>query len=906
MDLRAMLNMDGSAGGQRQSSAPRPTSRPAQPPPLAPHQSIQASAPSAAPATPIQSAPHPHAFRDYNHSAHASPVAHHELPLHATPGGSSYGASAGPHSSPNNHPQAHGSYAGRPPVPPRQPTGPHDPRSPGNGPMAAPSPYRQTQPSASGPGGGAQGYPFPVQTTQPPPMSPGQRGQYGSQSAHPRDAYPGGASYGHHQHQQLPQSPTVGTPGPGGHGYLQHQRSISAQSTSTPTPTHNQQAPYGTPYNQGSPATVNHRPSPQVEHRHLQHHQQHHNRQSSQPPTPLGPPPRQSPALTHQQPPSPYQPRQLSFPPQPMPQPSPQPRNSSTPRTANNSISYEAAVESHRRSQSLQSRSEREHSMSVSPRTRVSSIPSSSGGRHLSTGTDTASYAAHQTGSGALSTGTIERHPNTRESTPAKRKLDDRDLQPDELQNNRRPPPPGQVNGQHHAPLGPKHDSSPTPVNQSQQQQQQQQQQSQPPTTTASPAMSRQKRTRHSNPPIWAVSFKGRQLNASRNLYLRKHGNIAAPVADGSKAVNGDVHQSAAPAPTPAPQARLASRHASPEVARAPPPTKVEDSGAASSGKEAPRLFEGQPFPWENSIEGTKPIETVSKTVADFIFMQVLNNPNIEEIRSRGIPFEIEAKLGTIIDRQTNDRLYFPTPILAGECILQEGARVAFRSSMTDQQHQDLNQYLNMQTQASQMHKAPKTNSRLEINYKHRREKDRFYELPNQMFARLPLCVSGLLNNRGPLKARVTYDQNTGEVLAKIIKARVADLHIYMPHLPLDCRISINLEWEWDGPVEEITQNQIPNKERLPDRNKDRLSYTHGFYQVDLTQVTQQELPGSLVVTKPTNKEHELEVELDAKAVLEHCNRARQGLPHKFPELVEGLLDNIRVLARRCPVDPRM
>lgn len=209
------------------------------------------------------------------------------------------------------------------------------------------------------------------------------------------------------------------------------------------------------------------------------------------------------------------------------------------------------------------------------------------------------------------------------------------------------------------------------------------------------------------------------------------------------------------------------------------------------------------------------------------------------------------------------------------------------------------------------MNKGPKAGSRLPIEYKHRREKDRFYELPNQMFARLPLCVSGLLNNRGPLKARVTYDQNTGDVLGKIIKARVADLHIYMPHLPLDCRLSINLEWEWDGDVEEITHNQIPNKERLPDRNKDRLSYKHGFYQVDLTQVTQQELPSqtnSLAVTKPvsTGKEHELEIELDAAAVLDHCNRARQGLPHKYPELVDGLLDNIRVLARRCPLDPRM
>lgn len=95
-------------------------------------------------------------------------------------------------------------------------------------------------------------------------------------------------------------------------------------------------------------------------------------------------------------------------------------------------------------------------------------------------------------------------------------------------------------------------------------------------------------------------------------------------------------------------------------------------------------MFEGQPFPWEASIEGTKPIETVSKATADFIFMQVMNNPNIEEIRSRGVQFEIEAKLGIIIDRATNDRLQFSTPISIGECVMQEGARISFRSSMTE------------------------------------------------------------------------------------------------------------------------------------------------------------------------------------------------------------------------------
>lgn len=86
---------------------------------------------------------------------------------------------------------------------------------------------------------------------------------------------------------------------------------------------------------------------------------------------------------------------------------------------------------------------------------------------------------------------------------------------------------------------------------------------------------------------------------------------------------------------------------------------------------------------------------------------------------------------------------------------------------------------------------------------------------------------------------RVTYDQKTKAVLNKIIKARVADIDIHMPNSPMDCRISINLEMNWDGAVEELEQSMANQGERQPDRNKDRLSYTQGHYQIDLTQVTQ-------------------------------------------------------------------
>lgn len=82
----------------------------------------------------------------------------------------------------------------------------------------------------------------------------------------------------------------------------------------------------------------------------------------------------------------------------------------------------------------------------------------------------------------------------------------------------------------------------------------------------------------------------------------------------------------------------------------------------------------------------------------------------------------------------------------------------------------------------------------------------------------------------------MTHDQKTGQLLAKIIKTRVADLDLYNPRFPLDCRISVNLEMRYDGDMESLIATA--DTSRMPDRKKDRLSYTQSHYQIDLTQVT--------------------------------------------------------------------
>lgn len=155
-----------------------------------------------------------------------------------------------------------------------------------------------------------------------------------------------------------------------------------------------------------------------------------------------------------------------------------------------------------------------------------------------------------------------------------------------------------------------------------------------------------------------------------------------------------------------------------------------------------------------------------------------------------------------------------------------------------------------------------------------------------------------LQQSKQSVKGRITRDQQTGEILAKIVKARVADLNIHLPMSNLDCRISVNLEYDWEGTADEIIRGHPQGRERQPDRAKDRMSYTQGYFQVDLTQVSHaNERTGQM------EKEHELEVEMNGDALIEQGTRASADPPQAnlYPELIETFVNNIRALSRHCP-----
>lgn len=456
-----------------------------------------------------------------------------------------------------------------------------------------------------------------------------------------------------------------------------------------------------------------------------------------------------------------------------------------------------------------------------------------------------------------------------REITPAKRKLEDRDLRPEELEpTNRRPPPP-EINGNHAKPRA----------------------------STSSPLVARREKMIHRQPPVWALSGKNKHPSASSRNFVISSKN-KNPVGGGL--VNGNGHYKEGSI-----KSEHVSRHTSPEAMRGI--VKQEEPHPNNSAaipippaRDGPNMLEGNPFALD-TISFSKPFDFVNKAVADFLFFKVVANPSLSEIQQRKVHFEIEAKLGTIIDRDTDYRLDWP---LQGECILHDTARVAFKSTMTEAQHRHLNDFLNFQVAASSPinpQKNPKAH--IPINYRRRKELDSFFELPNSMVGRLPQALQLLLNPKQPLKVRVTRDLKNGkQVIAMIVKARVADLNIWMPMYPVDCRISVNLEWEWDGSPEEIMANQLTIRDRPPDRNKDRLSYEHGKYQIDLTQVTQEVQQGmgmGMGMGKSMVKEHELEVELNADALIEHGMRLRDHRENLYAELVDTLVDDVRLMAKK-------
>lgn len=176
------------------------------------------------------------------------------------------------------------------------------------------------------------------------------------------------------------------------------------------------------------------------------------------------------------------------------------------------------------------------------------------------------------------------------------------------------------------------------------------------------------------------------------------------------------------------------------------------------------------------------------------------------------------------------------------------------------------------------------------MDYAHTYEIDSFHELPPAEVKALPPYIQDrfrLLHR--PVKVRVTHEEKTNRQLAAIIKVPIDHIHVFNPKYPFDWRISINAEMNWNGDVESLL-SYSRGRDNQPNRRKDRVSYRHLEYSIDLTQVKGGD----------GTQSHELEVEVSSSKVREFGRKQRETREvGELGVLVKGFLDNVRLLARQ-------
>ncbi|KIV77563.1 hypothetical protein PV11_09353 [Exophiala sideris] len=285
-------------------------------------------------------------------------------------------------------------------------------------------------------------------------------------------------------------------------------------------------------------------------------------------------------------------------------------------------------------------------------------------------------------------------------------------------------------------------------------------------------------------------------------------------------------------------------------------------------------------LPWEPSITNVVPVEDLTRKLCTWIY-SILGEANTPQ---GGAVFEIEAKLGSIFDEQASHRLSLPVETETFFNRDKFRGRTSFKSSMNMIQHEALNTFLNGLVEES-ARRAAENPDRTVIGYDHPHEYDEFYELTDEGRRNLPPWIVSWLNPRHKPRVRRTVDEKTGALKAQIIKSRISDIDIYNPQTDFDYRVSISIESPWEGDMNWLTEMTGGGR----DRQKDRMSYRHMAYQIDLTQVS---------YPNRVEKEHELEVEISTEQIRIQLANAREGRLSRYEEIVKGFLDNVRILCR--------
>lgn len=278
---------------------------------------------------------------------------------------------------------------------------------------------------------------------------------------------------------------------------------------------------------------------------------------------------------------------------------------------------------------------------------------------------------------------------------------------------------------------------------------------------------------------------------------------------------------------------------------------------------------------FEPNISGIPPYNNLVRLVSDFLWQNVIVQEPFDGSGPAKASWEIEAKLGTLIDRDTQSR--FQNGSLTEAVLNPDIQNTRFESNLTLDQFKVLNNFLNDEVKRS---RHP---GRVPIEYNHPHELDSFYQLNQAGYQHLPPAAREYINPNHRSKLRVTTDFNTGAVKDKIVKTRINDIHIYCPANLFDIRISVSLEIKWDGPIEDFAEMRGENDRR----DKNRLSYTHQAAQIDLTQVKGQ-----------TGLTHEAEIELDSTRLRQEADKIQNNGTAKYEDLVNMLIQNAIILNR--------
>lgn len=178
------------------------------------------------------------------------------------------------------------------------------------------------------------------------------------------------------------------------------------------------------------------------------------------------------------------------------------------------------------------------------------------------------------------------------------------------------------------------------------------------------------------------------------------------------------------------------------------------------------------------------------------------------------------------------------------------------------------------------------------MTYKHTRETDTFYKLSPTGIRQLPPSIASQIDT-SKAKVRITTEQKSGNVIAKIIKARIADIEVYSPRTSFDWRVSVSVEMDYQGDMKQLVEPDRRDGKRA-DRNKDRMSYKHQGYQVDLTQVTPAEV-NSFPVDFPRIQRQVLTSSIRQ---LQRRRRSTNSKSKSLPRKSAGKVNSLRAVSR--------